>query len=65
MKLSKILEHVVRAKIAIERVSSAHTFSCPSEDPHMAGPCSCGAGETETAKLEALKHLNKITDAED
>ncbi len=39
----QLLEKILRAKIHLESLKRDHDDACPSEDPHFAGDCMCGA----------------------
>lgn len=54
----KLVEKMVRAKMALENSHSSHTMACPAEDPHMAGPCRCGADKRNRSIEKALRELD-------
>lgn len=55
----QLMEKIIRAKIHLENVPSAHhANSCPVEDPESYAPCNCGASGKNSyveRALEALK----------
>jgi hypothetical protein len=38
----KLIEKIVRAKVALEKSVASHSMSCPADDGY--GACTCGAG---------------------
>lgn len=54
----KLIRRIERARIILEDVKALHRYSCPSEDPHMAGSCSCGADDVNMKVQRALAALD-------
>jgi len=54
----KLIEKITRAKMRLEGARREHLASCPSEDPHMPGPCTCGAEKTNSAIRTAIDELS-------
>lgn len=54
----QLMEKIIRAKIALEKVKSApHRVTCPMEDPESYAPCNCGASASSGPIQEALNAL--------
>ncbi|MFA4846567.1 MAG: hypothetical protein WC654_08520 [Patescibacteria group bacterium] len=54
----RLIEKITRAKVALEKGTRSHAIGCLSEDPHMAGPCTCGADEINKAIGHAIRELS-------
>ncbi|HBI26016.1 TPA: hypothetical protein DDX30_04495 [Candidatus Wolfebacteria bacterium] len=55
----KLIEKMVRAKVAIEGINTKHSPNCMVDlDPDYHGPCTCGAAQTHTQVSTALKALS-------
>ncbi len=55
---TRLIEKIVRAKVALERSRVRHKDGCMTEDPESTAPCNCGASATNSALSSAIKELS-------
>lgn len=55
----ELIQKITRATSKLENLKRTHPVTCPVEDPHMAGKCTCGADE-HNAKVESVLSDLKI-----
>jgi len=53
----ELIQKITRATSKIESLRRSHLATCPVEDPHMSGQCTCGANEHNCKVNEALSDL--------
>lgn len=53
----KLIQKITRATTKLEALKRTHSDTCPVNDPHMAGQCTCGADEHNRKVNEVLSDL--------
>ncbi len=53
----ELIQKITRATVKLNALKRTHPASCPVEDPHMAGRCTCGADEQNSKINEVLSDL--------
>jgi hypothetical protein len=53
----ELVSRIAKAQLVLEGAIREHRESCPVNDPHMAGMCTCGADEQNTKIQKALSFL--------
>ncbi len=59
---TKLIQKMTRASILIERLKKEHGDQCPHNDPHVPGPCKCGAIEHNALIDHVLRILDPLLD---
>ncbi len=54
----RLIEKMVRAKVALESGHVRHRDTCVTEDPDSMAPCTCGAGASNASIAKALRELS-------
>ena len=53
----ELIQKITRAMIKLEALKKTHSDTCPVNDSHMPGKCTCGADEHNAKVADVLSDL--------